>query len=44
MTKMLIEAESFSHLGGWLIETQSMPIIGSAYIMAHGMGIPVEDA
>ena len=42
--KMLIEAESFEKLGGWVIETQSMPNIGSAYIMAHGMGIPVADA
>ncbi len=43
-TKIWVEAESFHHLGGWLIETQSVPLMGSAYIMAHGMGIPVEDA
>ena len=44
MKKLLIEAESFKKLGGWLIETQSVLQMGSAYIMAHGMGIPVEDA
>ena len=42
--RYLIEAESFSDLGGWVIETQSMPNIGSAYIMAHGLGVPVKDA
>ena len=44
MTRKLIEAESFRERGGWLIETQSMPTMGSAYLMAHGMGIPVADA
>lgn len=44
MTKMLIEAESFRVRGGWVIETQSMPTMGSAYLMAHGMGVPVADA
>jgi len=44
MTRMIIEAESFKNRGGWLIETQSIPVIGSAYLMAHGMGIPVQDA
>lgn len=44
MIRMLIEAESFAQRGGWLIETQSIPTMGSAYLMAHGMGVPVEDA
>ena len=42
--RYLIEAESFEDLGGWVIETQSMPHMGSAYIMAHGLGVPVKDA
>lgn len=42
--KLLLEAESFDTLGGWVTETQSMQTIGSAYIMAHGMGVPVADA
>ncbi len=39
-----LEAESFQALGGWVIDQQSMDQMGSAYLMAHGMGIPVEDA
>ncbi|MBN2308575.1 MAG: FAD-dependent oxidoreductase [Candidatus Hydrogenedentes bacterium] len=39
-----IEAESFHTLGGWVIDQQSMAQMGSAYIMAHGMGVPVADA
>ncbi len=38
------EAESFHALGGWLIDQQSMGQMGSAYVMAHGMGVPVADA
>lgn len=44
MNRYLIEAESFKKRGGWLIETQSVLTMGSAYLMAHGMGVPVEDA
>ena len=39
-----LEAESFDMLGGWVIDQQSMDQMGSAYVMAHGMGIPVQDA
>ena len=39
-----LEAEGFAQLGGWEIDQQSMGQMGSAYIMAHGMGIPVKDA
>ncbi len=44
MTAILIEAESFDNLGGWIIDQRSMTQVGSAYIMAHGMGVPVADA
>ncbi|MBE5875244.1 MAG: FAD-dependent oxidoreductase [Lachnospiraceae bacterium] len=44
MNQIFIEAESFIHKGGWVVDTQSMETIHSAYIMAHGMGTPVEDA
>lgn len=44
LSEIFIEAESLSHKGGWTVETQSMETIGSAYLMAHGMGAPVEDA
>jgi len=42
--KILIEAESFSQKGGWVIDQQSMDVMGSPYLMAHGMGVPVQDA
>ena len=44
MYEFLIEAESFSQKGGWVVEQQSMETIHSAYLMAHGMGVPVADA
>lgn len=44
MKEIFIEAESFKNLGGWVVDTQSMEVIGSSYLMAHGMGEPVTDA
>lgn len=41
---ILIEAESFSSKGGWLVDPQFIEQMGSAYLMAHGMGIPVANA
>lgn len=44
MGRLFIEAEGFTDLGGWVVDQQSMNIMGSSYIMAHGMGVPVADA
>lgn len=44
LEEILIETESFSHHGGWVIDQQFMDQMGSPYIMAHGLGTPVEDA
>ena len=41
---LLIEAESFSHKGGWVVDQQFMDLMGSSYLMAHGMGERVADA
>ena len=41
---IFIEAESFSDRGGWVIDQQSMDVMKSAYLMAHGLGEPVADA
>lgn len=41
---VLVETESFANKGGWVIDQQSMDVMGSPYLMAHGMGIPVADA
>jgi len=40
----LVEVETFTHLGGWEIDTQFIETMGSSYLLAHGLGIPVEDA
>ena len=39
-----IEAENFMEKGGWVIDNQSMIQMGSPYLLAHGLGVPVEDA
>ncbi|MBS7337955.1 MAG: FAD-dependent oxidoreductase [Thermoguttaceae bacterium] len=41
---LYIEAESFSEKGGWGIDTQSVGLVGSPYLIAHGWGNPVADA
>ena len=41
---ILVEAESFTHKGGWVVDQQFMDQMGSPYLLAHGMGVPVEDA
>ncbi len=41
---VFIEAEQFSNHGGWELDQQSMDQMGSPYLLAHGLGIPVEDA
>ncbi|HOI49728.1 MAG TPA: hypothetical protein PK167_10520, partial [Prolixibacteraceae bacterium] len=41
---ILVEAESFAEKGGWVVDQQFMDQMGSPYLMAHGMGIPVKDA
>lgn len=40
----LIDAESFSDIGGWVVDQQSMDQMGSPYLMAHGLGEKVKDA
>ncbi len=42
--ELLIEAESFGIKGGWVVDQQFMDIMGSPYLLAHGMGDPVPDA
>lgn len=39
-----IETESFADKGGWVVDQQFTHIMGSSYLMAHGVGIPVHDA
>ena len=41
---IFVEAESFLEKGGWVVDQQFMDVMGSSFLMAHGMGIPVMDA
>lgn len=41
---LLVETENFSNKGGWVVDQQFMDLMGSTYLMAHGMGVPVADA
>lgn len=41
---ILVEAESFESHGGWKLDTQFIEIMGSPYLLAHGLGKPVGDA
>jgi len=41
---LFVEAEQFKSHGGWELDQQSMEQMGSPYLLAHGLGIPVQDA
>lgn len=41
---ILIEAESFNEKGGWVVDPQFVEQMGSPYLLAHGLGIPVAPA
>ena len=41
---LFIEAESFVSHGGWALDTSFTEIVGSPYLLAHGLGKPVADA
>ena len=42
--ELFVEAESFSVKGGWQVDQQFMDVMGSPYLLAHGAGVPVEEA
>ena len=42
--ELLVEAESFREKGGWFVDPQFTEQMGSPYLLAHGLGNPVEDA
>ena len=41
---IFVEAESFDDVGGWSLDTAFTQIVGSPYLLAHGLGQPVKDA
>jgi hypothetical protein len=42
--QVLIEAEGFEDPGGWVVDQQFMDQMGSPFLLAHGLGVPVQDA
>ncbi len=42
--QILLEAEQFKDYGGWVLDAQFIEEMGSSYLLAHGMGVPVADA
>ena len=42
--ELFLEAESFPEMGGWKLDTQFIQQMGSPYLLAHGLGRPVDDA
>ncbi|MBS3695661.1 FAD-dependent oxidoreductase [Rhodococcus qingshengii] len=43
-TEILIDAAAFDEYGGWILDSQFETQMGSSYLLAHGLGVPVEDA
>ena len=41
---VLVEAESFLEKGGWVVDSQFMDVMGSPFLLAHGLGYPVSPA
>jgi hypothetical protein len=41
---VLVEAERFEQFGGWVHDSQFMDQMGSPFLLAHGLGVPVADA
>ena len=41
---LFVEAESLKSHGGWALDTSFTQIMGSPYLLAHGLGKPVGDA
>ena len=42
--QLLLEAEQFADTGGWEVDQQFMDQMGSPFLLAHGLGVPVRDA
>lgn len=41
---ILIEAEDFDDFYGWVLDSPFETVMGSPYLLAHGLGVPDEDA
>lgn len=43
-TDVLVEAEIFQDKGGWKVDQQFCDVMGSSYLLAHGLGEAVQNA
>lgn len=43
-SELLVEAEGFADHGGWVLDPQFLDVMGSPYLLAHGLGKPVANA
>ena len=41
---LTLECERFNDLGGWQLDSQFRSEMGSTYLLAHGLGVPVANA
>lgn len=41
---ILLQTVNFKNKGGWTVDQQFVDQMGSAFLLAHGMGVPVADA
>ena len=41
---LLVEVESFAECGGWVLDQQFIDVMGSPYLLAHGLGKPCANA
>lgn len=41
---ILVQAKDFHERGGWLLDSQFESEMGAPYLLAHGLGVPVEPA
>ena len=41
---LTLECEQFNDLGGWKLDSQFRSEMGSTYLLAHGLGVPVANA
>jgi hypothetical protein len=42
--RLRVDAEDFADYGGWYHDTQFISLMGSGYLLAPGLGTPVDDA
>ncbi|MHB0955025.1 MAG: FAD-dependent oxidoreductase [Pirellulaceae bacterium] len=42
--ELLLEAEGFADHGGWVLDPQFLDAMGSPYLLAHGLGMPIANA